>query len=109
MYLIILKLLFGIAGFLFLILFSIRAFCKFKDAGKLSAFVSVIAMFLLLYVVFAVALAVFVPSLIHKILLIIFASAPFLIGKIVTYKKLKLYSIIQILCVILSLGFIILI
>ena len=106
MYLGVLKLLFGASGILFVILFSIRAFGEFKDLGKLSAFVSCIAMFLLLYIMFAVCLALIVPNLINKLIIILFALSPFVIGKIVTYKKLKLYSIIQILCVILSIWFV---
>ncbi len=109
MYLNLLKILFAISGILFVILFSIRAFGKFKDLGKLSPFVSSIAIFLLLYVFFEFILAIFVSGLINKLVIILFALSPFLIGKIVTYKKLKFYSIIQILCVILSIGFVALI
>ena len=109
MYLNLLKILFAISGILFVILFSIRAFGKFKDLGKLSPFVSSIAIFLLLNELFAIILVCVVPGMINKLVIILFALSPFLIGKIVTYKKLRFYSIIQILCVILSIGFVALI
>lgn len=109
MYLNLLKILFAASGLLFVILFSVRAFCKFEDLGKLSAFVSSIAIFLLMYLLATLILIVIVPNILHKLILILFALSPFIIGKIVTYKKLKFYSVIQILCVILSVGFVVLI
>lgn len=103
------KTFFVLSGIIFTILFAIRVLGKFKDAGKLSAFVSVIAISLILYIIFAIILAIFVQDYSHKVILILLAISPFLIGKLVNYEKLKFYSTIQIICAILGVVFVLLI
>ena len=72
---------------------------------KASDYVSVIAVFLILYSLGALTLAVFYPILNLRITMILFGVIPFVIGKVADYKKVRTYSIIQILCVILSILF----
>ena len=76
---------------------------------KASDFVSSIAGLLYTYVVFAFLVSIFVGGWVNKAVMLLFAASPFIIGKLVTYEKEKIYSIIQILCVILSLVYVVLI
>ena len=97
--------------FLLAILLSIRTFCSgiFTNNSKLSPLMAVLGGLFLLYVFTGAVLIFFLHALNHVILMLLFILSPFITGKLVSYKTLKLYSIIQILCVILSIGFVILI
>lgn len=75
---------------------------KIKDNIKISHFVASIAFFLALYVIFGIALIFVLKSIFYKFIIFIFAMSPFIIGKLATYKKEKLYSFIQVVSVILS-------
>ncbi len=79
---------------------------KKMEPMKASAYVSAVAMALFIYVVTAIGLAIFLPSLHSKLIMLVFAISPFLIGKVASYPKLKIFSIFQILCVIMSCGYI---
>ena len=69
---------------------------------KASDYVSSIAGVLLAYILFALILAIVTPSVYNKVLLIGFSGMPFIIGWIVRYNSLNFYSLLQILCVIMS-------
>lgn len=99
MYLKILEILFIISGILLVIFLSLRTYIssKIKDNLKISSFVTFIATILLIYIILAILLAIFEKNGIYKAIMAFFAVSPFLIGKLVTYEKVKLFSIIQIL------------
>ena len=69
---------------------------------KASDYVSSIAGVLLAYILFALILAILTPGVYNKVLLIGFSRMPFIIGWIVRYNSLNFYSLLQILCVIMS-------
>ena len=75
---------------------------KQKDNLKASSFVAFIAGMLFLYIILCIALAIFSPVITKKIILLLFAISPFIIGKLATYEKEKLYSIIQIVIMLIS-------
>ncbi len=105
------KILFCITGIMFVTLLSLRIVFdeKFKTDNKLSPIVAVIGGLLLLYVLCALIIALFYEVYLYKFIMLIFAISPFIIGKLVTYKRLRFFSIFQIICVILSLVFVILV
>ena len=109
MLLTILKYIFYAVSFLLVLIFSLRIIFdkNFKTNNKLSPIVASIGVLFILYIVFAIGIVIFMPNIFEKIIMLLFGVSPFIIGKIVTYKKLKFYSIIQILCVILSVAFLI--
>ncbi len=107
MYLSLLKLLLFITGILFIVLFSVRVFYKFKSAQILSIFVTIVAIMLFLYILSCFAMSVFCPNYFNKFMMLMFGLSPFIIGRLAVYEKLKKYSAIQVLCVILSLVFLI--
>ena len=74
-----------------------------------SDFVSSIAGFFFGYVICAFLLALFLSGWSEKFIMLMFAASPFIIGKLATYQKIKIYSIIQIACIIISGGYIILV
>jgi len=79
----------------------------FKGNNKLSPIVAFIGGLFLLYTLTGIILCIIYPSLLTKLILLMFAISPFIIGRLVNYKSLKFYSIIQIICVILSIGFVV--
>ena len=99
-----LKILFIIIGFiLFLMLSFYKLYlCKKPRTEKVSVFVSGLGAIFLLYIVIAVLLAIFIPGIINKSVLLFFGISPFIIGKLATYEKEKIYSLIQILFVAVS-------
>jgi hypothetical protein len=104
-----LKVGFGFIAFLLSISLSVRVYGEklFKNNNKLSPFVAFIGGLFVLYILSALLLAVFCPGILFKLIMFLFAVAPFILGKLVNYKQLKMYSTIQILCVILSMVFVI--
>ena len=108
---IITKYLFILIASLLSILLSIRTFHTdmFMKNNKLSPLMALLGGLFLLYVFAGVLLAIFLPTIKNSLVIIFFALSPFIIGKLVSYKTLKTYSIIQILCVIFSLVFVMLI
>ena len=89
-----------------LILLQKLYICNLKDNMKKSVYVTYIACFLILYILLAFALFILMPVMIHKIIILFFGLSPFIIGKLVTYKKENFYSAIQIICIIINLGFV---
>ena len=73
---------------------------------KASHFVALMAIFMALYIVSGIILAFFIPNVLSKALILLFALSPFIIGKLATYKHEKIYSLIQIICVLISVVFI---
>ena len=71
---------------------------KSKDNIKSSSFVAIIAIFLALYILMACIIALFKNDLIMGL----FAISPFIIGKLATWEKEKIYTIIQILTIMAS-------
>ena len=108
MYLKILEILFGSLAFILLLLMLFRELGITKKLSPMRAsdYISSMAGFLLLYIVFAFVLAIFTPIGINKMVMALFGISPFIIGKLVTYKNVRVYSFIQILCVILSLVYV---
>ena len=98
MLLAVLKSIFAVSAILFtLLIFLHKQFTKrVKDNIKVSNFVATMAFSLVIYIICAILIAVFIPSIKYKILMIIFALSPFIIGKFATYEKIKLYSLAQI-------------
>lgn len=111
MCLIITKYFFVAISILLSALFLIRMFLPdlFKDSKINSPFMAFLGGLVIFYVLSGLAITVFMPAIIYKIIMLLFTLSPFIIGKIVTYQKLRIYSIIQILCVILSIVFVILV
>lgn len=94
-------------AFVFAILLILRecGITKKLSPMRASDYVSVIAIFMVLYVISAILLVIFHYYFGVKITMLLFAIIPFAIGKAANYKEIKTYSIIQILCVILSIVY----
>lgn len=107
MYLKIFEITFLIISFVLTLLLILREFgiTKNMDGMKASDFISTIVGFMLAYVINAFVLVVFLPEISSKLIMGGFGISPFVIGKLVTYQKVKFYSIIQILSVIISIGY----
>ena len=105
------EILFLLTAIILTILLIIREFGITKKLSPMRAsdFVSSIAGFLFAYIIFAILLSIFISGWVNKCVMIFFAISPFIIGKMVTYQKVKIFSTIQIICVILSIVYLILI
>jgi len=108
MSLILLKIFFCIVAFLLGVFLSIRMIfsSKFENNNKLSPFVAMIGGLFLFYTLIGLFLGIIYPGLLKKLMILTFAISPFIIGRLVSYKSLKIYTTIQIICVILSIGFV---
>ena len=73
----------------------------------LSNYVSSVAGVTFVYVFNAFVLVLLVPDVYSKFILAAFGLIPFIIGSVANYYKLKFYSVLQILCVIMSWVYII--
>lgn len=92
---------FGILLALFLTL------CEFGVTKKMSGmkasdFIFYVAFTMFAYILTAFLLVFFVPEITNKLIIALFGLSPFVIGKFVSYHKLRFYSIIQIMIVLLS-------
>ena len=103
-----LKIIFGLIAFGLTVLLVLRelGITKKLSPMRASEYVSVIAGFMIAYIITAIIIVFKIGDLTDKAIMLFFAISPFVIGKLVTYEKVKIYSIIQILCVILSLGYV---
>ena len=81
---------------------------KLKDNLKKSDYVAGIAILLAMYVILSLVLGILIPSVYKKSVMLLFALSPFIIGKLATYEKEKIYTAIQILSVFISVLFVIL-
>lgn len=104
MYIELFKTIFIIISIIFVLLLSLRNYIsyKIKDNQKISAFISLIAGFLLLYVIFAIILSVLLPDIFKKLLMIFFGFSPFLIGYFATYEKVRFFGFLQIILAVIS-------
>ena len=73
-------------------------FIKIKDNVKSSEFVALITFSLAFYIIFALIITLLQKNL----LMLCFALLPFVIGKLATYEKEKLYTSMQLFFVIIS-------
>jgi len=97
--------LFLISGLLFMLSIIIyNLFVSKSNATmKASHFLASMAIFIGVYVLSGLILSFYKPYV------LLFALSPFIIGKIATYDKEKIYSLIQIFCVLISLVLILII
>lgn len=79
---------------------------KIKDNMKKSDYIAVMAILFFLYVIIAFILALFLKGWTNKIVMILFAISPFIIGRIATFKTEHFYSTIQMLVFFLSFEYI---
>ncbi len=100
--------LFSFSGLLFVLTIIIHKLfiSKQKDMMKASNFIACMASFMAIYVLSGIILTFAEPKLTHKLIILLFALSPFIIGKLATYEKEKIYSFIQILCVLISILFV---
>ncbi len=69
---------------------------------KTTSFIAFIALMLMFYVLFAILIAILSPYPKDKIIMLLFACCPFVIGRFATYKYENQYSLTQILLIIVS-------
>ena len=100
----ILSLIFSISGLLFILSIIIHKLyiSKQKDIMKASHYVASMAIFMGIYILSGIMLSILLHSIIPSIIILLFALSPFIIGKLATYNSEKIYSIIQIICVLIS-------
>ncbi|MBR2069767.1 MAG: hypothetical protein IJ877_08415 [Candidatus Gastranaerophilales bacterium] len=103
-----LALAFSLSGLLFVLSIFIHKIyiSKQKDIMKASHFIASMTIFMGLYILSGFILTFFVKGIFSKILIFLFAMSPFIVGKFATYKYEKIYSLIQVFCVLISIGFI---
>ena len=91
----ILQYLFIFAGSLLAFLIAVQVFyiSKFKS-DYAEHFVPFLTSILLLYIILAFVLVALLHGNLNKLVMLFFAMTPFIIGKLVTYKKVGLYSFI---------------
>ncbi len=77
-----------------------------KRTEKTACYLSGLTWAFALYVLSAVILSIFISGNINKFVIILFALSPFIIGKLAAYKTENFYSIIQILCAVISAGYV---
>ncbi len=106
-----LKLIFIISGLLFVLSIIVHKLyvSKQKDMMKASHFIAAMAIFMGIYILSGIILSFLIPNFLYRLLIIVFALSPFIIGKLATYEKEKIYSFIQVFCVLISLVFILII
>ena len=105
------NIIFEIICVLIVLLLIVRTFFPdlFKNSNVNSPVMALLGGLFIFYVILCAILSVITFGFVNKIIFILFGISPFIIGKLVSYQKLKIYSIIQVLCVILSLVFVIII
>ena len=98
------KILFIISAVLFslLIILHKQFTLKIKDNVKISNFVAVIGFSLVAYMLCALILSAVMGGVKYKMLMISFALMPFIIGKMAQYQKIRLYSSLQIIIMLIS-------
>lgn len=100
---------FIVIGILFCLalIFNKTYICKIKDNIKKSNYVAGIAGLLVLYIILAFITGILIPGVYNKIIMILFAISPFIIGKFATYDKEIVFTSIQFLCALISVIYII--
>ena len=74
----------------------------FKDNIKSSEFVAFMGLVIMIYSVLAFVLVLFVPLIQNKIFILLYGLSPYIIGKFAKYEKENLFSIIQLVIVVIS-------
>lgn len=74
-----------------------------------SSYVSFSAATLLMYLINAGLILLMTPLVSTKIIIAVFMALPFIIGKLATYPNLKYFSVFQVLCVIMSAVYVLII
>jgi len=96
----------------FLLLFALIMnkiyFVNIKDNLKKSDYIAGIAILIAVYFLSAILVSIFIPNVYSKLGMVLFAFSPFIIGKLATYEKEKFFTAIQIIFVIASSFFVIL-
>ena len=77
---------------------------KVKDNIKISNYVAIMAFCLVTYIICAILLGFMLDDIKYKFLMMLFALSPFIIGKIATYGKIKLFSSLQIIVMLISIA-----
>ena len=110
MFLKILKWLFLVSCIMFPLTTILHKFyiCKLADNMKKSDFVAFLASILGLYILTGILLIFFISGIAGKFFMGLFSLSPFIIGKLATYKTEKLFTTVQISCIIISGIFVIL-
>ena len=100
----IIKIVFIMSTILFsvLIILHKRFTLKIKDNIKISNYVAAIAFFLVAYIISALLIMIISTGIKFKLLMLLFAIMPFIVGKFAQYEKIKLYSAIQIIIMVFS-------
>ncbi len=105
----VLKILFGLSA---IILTGMTIYGKMfvfrkKKPQFVSDYVAMIALFMSVYVLTALALIFVLPTAHAKSMMFVFAVIPFIIGHMATYNTEKYYTAFQILLYLISIGYII--
>ena len=88
------------------IMLLIGLFCKFERPKNKAMFGYAVVASMLIYILFLGIIAIyelFTKHNLYSLILFLCVLLPFVIGKLVNYNSLKKYTIIQILCCLLSL------
>ncbi len=103
-----LKTLFALSGLLFILSIIIHKLyiSKQKDIMKASHFVAGMAIFMGIYILSGIIMGFAVKGIINKLIILLFALSPFIIGRFATYKHIKIYSMVQIVCILISILYI---
>lgn len=78
-----------------------------KKPQFVSDYVAMIALFMSVYVLSALALIFVLPAVHAKLMMFVFAILPFIIGYLATFNTEKYYTAFQILVYLISIGYII--
>ena len=96
-----------IANILSIIMLSIGLFYNFKQPKSKALYGYLIAGSIILYIVLSSLFAIyglFIKQILYSLILFLCVASIFIIGHIVNYKTLKKYTVVQILCFIVSLA-----
>lgn len=97
----------GISAILFVLITFGKLFVFYKkDAEFVSDYTSSIALFMVLYVLSSLVGAVIYAGLFTKLIFILFALSPFLLGFFAKYETEKYFTVMQLFVFILSAGFV---
>ena len=98
------KILFSISAILFclLIILHKQFTLKVKDNVKISNFVALIAFSLVAYIICALMLGIFTGGIKFRVLMLVFAVMPFIIGRTAKFHTYKLLNSLQMLIMLIS-------
>lgn len=76
-----------------------------QDGEKYSDFIATMSFFLAFYVIFTILDCFLIYDIKNKLIMLLFAISPFIIGKVATYEQEKMYSILQLTIILYSAFF----